>query len=101
LFIFVFNHKFNLHYFSSFKKNIKLIGLDNSMATSVRGRIKLEETIDTDSQINTITVVTSGRVGRTHIIQSVKHTSVKRTSINPVLHSSLPNIVLCILYIYI
>ncbi|CAI6363608.1 unnamed protein product [Macrosiphum euphorbiae] len=58
------------------------------MATSVRGRIKLVETIDADSQINTITVVTSGRVGQTHVIQSVKHTSVKHTSINPKLNNN-------------
>jgi len=57
------------------------------MATSVRGRIKLEETVGTDSQINTIAVVSSGRVGQTHvIIQPVQQTSVKCTSINKVLY---------------
>ncbi|XP_060872996.1 transcription factor RFX3-like isoform X2 [Metopolophium dirhodum] len=61
----------------------------NSMATSVRGGIKLEETVGTDSQINTITVVTSGRVGQTHVIQPVQQTSVKRKSINTKLNSSL------------
>lgn len=67
------------------------------METSVRGRIKSEGTADTDSQTNTITIVTAGRVGQTHVIQPVQQTSVRHSSINPVLHYL---IVLCILYIF-
>jgi len=39
---------------------MKFIGLDNSMATSVRRRIKLEGSEGTSPQINTISVLTTG-----------------------------------------
>eukprot|EP00102_Acyrthosiphon_pisum_P026868 XP_016664078.1 PREDICTED: DNA-binding protein RFX2 [Acyrthosiphon pisum] len=67
------------------------------MATSVRTRIKLEGSAGTGPQINTIPVVTSGKIGQTHVIQPVQQTSVKRTSINLKLNSNIQhaNAILC------
>lgn len=61
------------------------MGLDNSMATSVRSGIKLEGSGGTGSQISTITVVTAGGVGQTLVVQPVQQASVVRTSIDQVL----------------
>jgi hypothetical protein len=55
--------------------------LGYSMAISVRSRIKLEESAGTSSQINAITVLKTGEVGQTRIIQPVQQTSVVRTYI--------------------
>ncbi|XP_026807033.1 DNA-binding protein RFX2-like [Rhopalosiphum maidis] len=71
------------------------------MAISVKSRIKLEESAGTSSQINAITVLKTGEVGQTHIVQPVQQTSVNINSnrqlanalpygINPV-HKNVPN----------
>jgi len=55
------------------------------MATSLRSRIKLEGSTGTGSQINTIPVVTAGRVDQTLFVKPVQQTFVVRTCTSSVL----------------
>lgn len=48
---------------------MKFIDIDNSMATSVKGEIKLEGSADTGSQINAINNVTAGGFGQILVVQ--------------------------------
>uniref|UniRef100_A0A2S2P0A8 Transcription factor RFX3 n=1 Tax=Schizaphis graminum TaxID=13262 RepID=A0A2S2P0A8_SCHGA len=61
--------------------------LGNSMAISVRTRIKLEESAGTSSQINAITVLKTGEVGQTRIVQ--------QTSVNINSNRQLVNAIPC------
>jgi len=62
------------------------MNLDNSMAISIKSRIKLEGSDVTSSQINAITVVSSSEVGQTLVVQPVQQTSVVHTYIDQVIY---------------
>lgn len=65
------------------------MSLDNSMAISIKSRIKLEGSDVTSSQINAltpITVVSTGEVGQTLVVQPVQQTSVAHTYIDLVIY---------------
>jgi len=62
------------------------MSLDNSMAISIKSRIKLEGSGVTSSQINALSVVSTGKVGQTLVVQPVQQTSVTHTYIDQVIY---------------
>lgn len=60
------------------------MSLDNSMAISIKSRIKLEGSDVTSSQINA--VVSTGEVGQNLIVQPVQQTSMMHTYIDQVVY---------------
>lgn len=62
------------------------MSLDNSMAISIKSRIKLEGSDVTSSQINATTVVSTGEIDQTLVVQPVQQTSVAHTYIDQVIY---------------